>query len=245
MLNIVSMNRAGLNNGDLKVKFEFEFNEDSVLPEKSFSVGQKTYLIANGSVAKNITTNKSYEYKDGKWIKVVNTSENETITKSNKITDNGDYNIPNNDSTGFNDVTVDVSGGGDISSSYITYGSYDCPYGPGSEALNNRRVGLIIVAPDDNGEVSYAATITEGSSTMIYSYAFVYGENIKRINLEAYQYGHAVTFKAGEDFEGFYYQNEPVSFEGTITAGTWYNALYHNSSVVVETNNYLGYTPMT
>ena len=116
MLDIVSMNRAGLNNGDLKVKFEFEFNEDSVLPEKSCSVGQKTYLIANGSTAKNITTNKSYEYKDGKWIKVVNTSKSGTTTKFNKITDNGDYNIPNNDSTGFNDVNVDVSGGGGSSS---------------------------------------------------------------------------------------------------------------------------------
>lgn len=145
----------------------------------------------------------------------------------------------------FADVDSGGSGGGGISSSYITYGSYDRPSGPGSEALNNRRVGLIIVAPDDNGEVSYAATITEGSSTMIYSYAFVYGENIKRINLEAYQYGHAVTFKAGEDFEGFYYQNEPVSFEGTITAGTWYNALYKNDAVTVETNGYLGYVPLT
>lgn len=109
MLTIVSMNRAGLNNGNLKVKLEFEFNEDSVLPVKSCSVGQKTYLIANGSTAKNITTNKSYEYKDGNWIKVVTTSENETTTKSNKITNNGDYNIPNNNSTGFSDVTVDVS----------------------------------------------------------------------------------------------------------------------------------------
>jgi hypothetical protein len=169
-----------------------------------------------------------------------------TTLKEKSITENGEYSAASDDGvSGYSSVSVDVASGCGISSSYITYGGYDTPSGPGSAVLNNRRTGLIIVAPDDNGVVSYAATIVDGSSTMIYSYAFVYGENVKRINLEDYRYSHAVTFKAGEDFEGFYYQNEPVLFEGTITAGTWYNALYYNSSVVVETNDHLGYVPMT
>ena len=69
---------------------------------------QRSKIFLN---VQSTTTNKSYEYKNGNWIKVATTSENETTTKSNKITDNGDYNIPNNDSTGFNDVSVDVAGG--------------------------------------------------------------------------------------------------------------------------------------
>ena len=145
----------------------------------------------------------------------------------------------------FADVESGGSTGGGISPSYITYGSYSAPSGPGSAVLDNKRVNFIIVTPDDNGAVSYTAAITEGSSTKGLGSAFVYGENVKRINVDAYLYSHTVTFKAGEDFEGFYYQNEPVTFEGTITAGTWYNALYKNDAVTVETNDYLGYTPIT
>lgn len=161
------------------------------------------------------------------------------------ITENDTYNATNDNADGYSSVSVDVSGGGGISPSYITYGRFDGSMPPGSGTLGNKSSDLIIVAPDDNGRVSYAAVHTVGINTKIYSNAFVYGENVKRINLESFQYNHSVTFKAGEDFEGFYYHNEQMTFEGTITAGTWYNALYSYDAVVVETKEDLGYTPIT
>lgn len=164
---------------------------------------------------------------------------------SKTITENGTYTALSDDLDGYSEVTVNVSGGGGISPSYITFGEFNGSMPPGSGTLDNRSVDVIIVTPDDNGAVSYSAVNTVGTSTMLYNHAFVYGENVKRINLEAFQYNHCVTFKAGENFEGFYYNNEQMSFEGTITAGTWYNALYSGNGVVVETNEYLGYTPMT
>lgn len=109
MISIVKMNRMGIDSSTLKFLFEFEFDNSSTLPEKAFAVGSKTYLIADGSTAQNIITSTRYEYNKGKWTKLTTTSENTTNT--NKITDNGNYSFANNDSAGFNDVTVDVSGG--------------------------------------------------------------------------------------------------------------------------------------
>ena len=110
MISIVKMNRMGIDSSTLKFLFEFEFDNSSTLPEKAFAVGSKTYLIADGSTAQNIITSTRYEYNKGKWTKLTTTSENTTNT--NKITDNGNYSFANNDSAGFNDVTVDVAGGG-------------------------------------------------------------------------------------------------------------------------------------
>lgn len=242
MLSIISMNRAGLSDGCLSVKVDFEFDNASTLPERVVTVSGMSYIIAKDSTAKNTVTNVNYKYNGSKWVKVTETVEPVT---SGTITDNGDYTITSNEYTGLSDISVDVSGGGNISPSYITYGTFNGSMPPGSGTLDNRSADVIIVTPDDNGAVSYSAVNTVGTSTTLYFYAFVYGENVKRINLEAFQYNHSVTFKAGEDFEGFFYHNEPMLFEGTITAGTWYNALYSYNGVVVETNNDLGYVPMT
>lgn len=110
MINILSMNRVGIDSNTLKFLFEFEFDNGSTLPEKAFAVGSKTYLIADGSTAQNIITSTRYEYNKGKWTKLTTTSE-DTTTNTNKITDNGIYNIPNNEGIGFSDVSVDVAGG--------------------------------------------------------------------------------------------------------------------------------------
>lgn len=110
MISIVKMNRMGIDSSTLKFLFEFEFDNSSTLPEKAFAVGSKTYLIADGSTAQNIITSTRYEYNKGKWVKLTTTSEDTTNT--DKITDNGNYSFANNDSTGFNDVTVDVTGSG-------------------------------------------------------------------------------------------------------------------------------------
>ena len=108
MISIVKMNRMGIDSSTLKFLFEFEFDNGSTLPEKAFAVGSKTYLIADGSTAQNIITSTRYEYNKGKWTKLTTTSEDTTNT--DKITDNGNYSFANNDSAGFNDVTVDVAG---------------------------------------------------------------------------------------------------------------------------------------
>ena len=106
MLTIVNMNRAGLSDGCLTFKVAFEFDNSSTLPERTFVTGGRSYVIAKDSTAKNTTTNSYYKYNGSKWVK---TSETSSTTNTNNIIDNGNYNIPNNDSTGFNDVNVDVS----------------------------------------------------------------------------------------------------------------------------------------
>lgn len=111
MLTIVSMNRAGLNDNCLTFKVEFEFDNASTLPEKAFNVGNMSYILAKGSTAKNIITGTGYEYTGSKWVRTSETTN--STSKTDTITDNGTYNIPNNNSTGFSDVTVDVSGGGE------------------------------------------------------------------------------------------------------------------------------------
>lgn len=109
MLNIVSMNRAGLSDERLTFIVTFEFDNASTLPERAFNVGNMSYVLAKGSTAKNVVTGINYEYSGSKWLKVTGTTNN-TNTVNNKITDNGDYNVVNNDFVGFSDVTVDVSG---------------------------------------------------------------------------------------------------------------------------------------
>lgn len=108
MLTIVSMNRAGLSDERLTFIVTFEFDNASTLPERAFNVGNMSYVLAKGSTAKNVVTGTNYEYTGSKWVK---TSEiTNSTSKTSTITDNGNYNVTNNDFVGFNDVTVDVSG---------------------------------------------------------------------------------------------------------------------------------------
>lgn len=71
---------------------------------------KKTYLIAKDSTAKNLSTNTYYKYGgvDDKWVKVLPTPT-PTPVDNTKITDNGDYNLINNDFAGYNEVSVNVS----------------------------------------------------------------------------------------------------------------------------------------
>ena len=109
MLSIISMNRAGLSDGCLSVKVDFEFDNASTLPERVVTVSGMSYIIAKDSTAKNTVTNVNYKYTGSKWVKVTETVEPVT---SGTITDNGDYIITNNEYTGLSDISVDVSGGG-------------------------------------------------------------------------------------------------------------------------------------
>ena len=51
MLSIVSMNRAGLKDGCLSVKVDFEFDNASTLPERVVTVSGMSYIIAKDSTA--------------------------------------------------------------------------------------------------------------------------------------------------------------------------------------------------
>lgn len=106
MLSIISMNRAGLSDGCLSVKVDFEFDNASTLPERVITVSGMSYIIAKDSTAKNTVTNVNYKYNGSKWVKVTETVEPVT---SGTITDNGDYTITSNEYTGLSDITVDVA----------------------------------------------------------------------------------------------------------------------------------------
>ena len=108
MINVLNMIKTNVI-GDLdEFKFDFEFDSASVLPVNTYMLGRKTYIIAKGSTAKNLSNNTYYEYNNvgGKWVKLLSTPA--TPIDNTKITANGDYNIVNNDFTGYNKVVADV-----------------------------------------------------------------------------------------------------------------------------------------
>ena len=110
MIKILNLTRAGFKGESLQVKVNLTFNENSTLPEKTISTGDKTYLIAEGSVATNTDTKTSYKFTNDKWVKTAYVEIPEETIDSNVIKVNGNYNISNNDSIGFADVVVDVPG---------------------------------------------------------------------------------------------------------------------------------------
>lgn len=109
MISVLNMAKTGVVDNIPEFKFEFEFDSASTLPVKTYVLGQKTYLIAKDSTAKNLSTNTYYKYGgvDDKWVKVLPTPT-PTPVDNTKITDNGDYSLINNDFTGYNEVSVDV-----------------------------------------------------------------------------------------------------------------------------------------
>lgn len=117
MISVLSItkknNTAG--SGMSEAKFIFEFDNASTLPVKIYIQGQTPYFIANDSIAKNVSTNTYYRYnaEETRWVKDVSiTSLPSTSVGNVTITDNGAYNILNNEITGYSKVDVDVSGGG-------------------------------------------------------------------------------------------------------------------------------------
>lgn len=110
MIKILNLTRAGFKGESLQVKVNLTFNENSTLPEKTISTGDKTYLIAEGSIATNTDTKTSYKFTNDKWVKTTYVEIPEETIDSNVIKVNGNYNISNNDSIGFSDVIVDVPG---------------------------------------------------------------------------------------------------------------------------------------
>ena len=110
MIKILNLTRAGFKGASLQVKVNLTFNEDSTLPEKTISTGDRTYLIAEGSIATNTDTKTSYKFTNNKWVKTTYVEIPEETIDSNVIKVNGNYNISNNDSIGFTDVIVNVPG---------------------------------------------------------------------------------------------------------------------------------------
>lgn len=109
MLNIMKMNAVGLDGKTPIMNFEFTFDNSTELPKgPGYQLGQRIYVIEEGSTAINNSTNIIYKYSLGKWIKTPNKSTSTT----NTITENGSYNIASNIATGTGNIDVNVIGGG-------------------------------------------------------------------------------------------------------------------------------------
>ena len=110
MLNILNMVKTGTIGNLYEFKFDFEFDEASTLPVNFIVMEQKKYLIAEGSTAKNVSTNTYYTYNGvgKKWVKTLSKTPMPTPTTDTNITENGNYSVVNNDTTGYTDVTVNV-----------------------------------------------------------------------------------------------------------------------------------------
>ena len=109
MIKVINADKISKCGDFIEIKFDFELDSSSVLPVKTYILGNTTYLIANNSTALNTTTNTNYIYNEGVWTKVL-TKSTEPSTKSGNIyTENGDYNVVNNELTGINNVKVMVN----------------------------------------------------------------------------------------------------------------------------------------
>lgn len=110
MLNILNMVKTGIIGNLYEFRFDFEFDEASTLPVNFIVMEQKRYLIAEGSTAKNVSTNTYYTYNGvgKKWVKTLSKTPMPAPTTDTNITENGNYSVVNNDTTGYNDVTVNV-----------------------------------------------------------------------------------------------------------------------------------------
>lgn len=105
MIRVANINNL-LSIGNLQsFTFQFEFDNASTLPVRTYQLGLSTYIIANGSTAKNITNNNTYVYLDGKWDRVSNAN---TTNNSNIITKNGNYSIVNNSYSGNSNIEVKI-----------------------------------------------------------------------------------------------------------------------------------------
>ena len=105
MIRVANINNL-LSIGNLQsFTFQFEFDNASTLPVRTYQLGLSTYIIANGSTAKNIKNNNIYEYQNGMWNKISNDSNN---TDSNSITKNGNYFVVNNSYGGNSNIEVKI-----------------------------------------------------------------------------------------------------------------------------------------
>ena len=110
MINVNNIKSTGIINGIVTYLIDFSFDNFSTLPQKIYQNGLSSYLLADGSTATNVSDNTLFVYNNGRWIKDgKSTSPKED--NSNIFTDNGNYSITNNDSTGVNNITVDVEQG--------------------------------------------------------------------------------------------------------------------------------------
>ena len=110
MINVLNMTKTGVVDDLFEFKFDFEFDNASTLPVNFVVMEQKKYLIAAGSTAKNVSTNTYYTYNGAgkEWFKTLSKTPIPTPTTDTNITENGNYSVVNNDTTGYNDVTVNV-----------------------------------------------------------------------------------------------------------------------------------------
>ena len=110
MISILSMVKTGQYRDFIRIRFEFEFDDASLLPIGTYTWGVKTYFIEEGSKARDTINNIYYEYIKGKWSKIITPPIPTFKTpKNTTYNDNGEYSVSNNDLVGFNDIKVDVS----------------------------------------------------------------------------------------------------------------------------------------
>lgn len=106
MIRIKSMNQIDIIDLIPVELFEFEIDSASLLPIRTYTINLSTYLIGENSIAHNIETKSKYVYTNNAWTKIARESE---VTPNNTITEEGIYNIPNNEYLGFTNIVVDIS----------------------------------------------------------------------------------------------------------------------------------------
>ena len=108
MIRVKNVEKVGMCGNLTEVKFEFEFDNASTLPVKTYILGNTTYLIANNSIAINIVTNISYNYNEGIWTKVLSKSTIPQSNLTNVFIKNGNYDVVNNELKGISGIEVMV-----------------------------------------------------------------------------------------------------------------------------------------
>ena len=108
MINVKNIEKIGMCGDLVEIKFDFEFDNSSALPVKTYILGNTTYLIANNSTAVNIVTNISYNYNEGIWTKVLTKSTEPSTKSTNVFTKNGNYDVVNNELKGISGIEVMV-----------------------------------------------------------------------------------------------------------------------------------------
>lgn len=209
--------------------------------------------IQNGSIFIEMDTNKKYcfDIESRQWNLVDSGGGgggSATLIEKT-ITANGEYNASDDGADGYKKVEVNVSGGSSVFETpvMLSYGNYAGGEYPGAPvSLNNKWIALFLTAPDNDGILNdiVSSRDTDGEHVNQRTLAIA---DVNKIILSEYGMHHCLTFKAGNDFIGFYTQegNRITSTGTTIETGTWYNALIEGSSfsgytITVETNENIG-----
>lgn len=194
MITVIKTTDMNFCGGLQKLKFEFEFDDGSSLPINTYQLGLTTYVISNGSTAKNIKDNTYYEYNDGEWVKTLGNVTPSTST--NTITENGNYTVAANEYTGMGNVEVKVESE-EVSDNFtMMFGSwYNDVYSRASAFITPIN-GEVTIDLGDIGMDGY----TSGGNYMAY---ICITAPLRKLTIGQYQ--TRIYFIPTDDFDGFYY----------------------------------------